>query len=79
MIERRIGLPVLGIKNTNLGDNLDVTEDEVGVEDITLTPVFPNPADTNSTNDNYLLGPTLANNLVQRKRVVQRTFQTVKN
>ena len=78
MIERRIGLPVLGIKNTNLGDNLDVTEDEVGVEDVTLTPVFPNAGDTNSTNDNYLLGPTLANNLVQSKRVVQRTFQTVK-
>ena len=78
MIERRIGLPVLGIENTNLGDNLDVTEDEVGVEDVTLTPVFQNPGDTNSTNDNYLLGPTLVNNLVQSKRVVQRTFQTVK-
>ena len=52
--------------------------DKVGVEDVTLTPVFPNPGDTNSTNENYLLGPTLGNKLVQSKRVVQRTFQTVK-
>ena len=57
---------------------MDVTEDKVGVEDITLVPIFPKPGDTNSTNDNYLLGPTLANNLVQSKRVVQRTFPTVK-
>ena len=80
MIEKRLGLLVPGIKNCNLGDNLDVTEDEVGVEDVTLTPVFPNPRDINNINDNYLLGSTLANKVVQkwRKRVVQRTFQTVK-
>ena len=80
MIRKIVELQVLGIRNNNLGDNLDVTVDEAGVEDVTITPVSLSLKVINSINDSYLLGPTLANKLVPKlpKRVVQRPFQTVK-
>ena len=80
MREKMVDLQVPGIRNNNLGDNLDVIENEARVVDGTITPVSLSPGDINSINDNYLLGPTLANKLVQKlpKRVVQRPFQTVK-
>ena len=56
------------------------TKDGVGAEDVALTPVSLNPKDTSNINDNYLSSPTLSNKVLQRldKRVVKRTFQTVK-
>ena len=66
MKRRNIRLLDHEIKNSSHGDSLVALEDGVGAEVVVQIPVSLGPVDISNSNDNYRLGPTLVQTVIQK-------------